>query len=84
MDNLSIEMGWACLKIHAVSSISKNHLSKIIPSTINACWQKLWPEIVLKIDESDKIDNLSTTVNQIIAIALNVEDFDEINRDNIE
>lgn len=31
-----------------------------------------------------KIDDLSTTANQIVAIARDVEGFDEINRDDIE
>lgn len=32
----------------------------------------------------DKIDDLNTMVNQIVAIAQNVESFDELNRDDIE
>ncbi|XP_050063139.1 tigger transposable element-derived protein 1-like [Aphis gossypii] len=40
----------------------------------------LWPEVVF----FDKIDDLSTTVNQIVGIARDVEGFDEINRDDIE
>lgn len=40
----------------------------------------LWPEVVFV----DKIDDLSTTANRIVAIARDEGGFNGINRDNIE
>ncbi|CAI6361111.1 unnamed protein product [Macrosiphum euphorbiae] len=40
----------------------------------------LWPRVVFV----DKIDDLNSTVNQIVGIARDVDGFNEINRDDIE
>ncbi|XP_008183396.1 tigger transposable element-derived protein 1-like [Acyrthosiphon pisum] len=78
---LTVTQGWKNYDIAKCLVNIKESLDEVQPSTINACWQKLWPEVVLK---SDKIDNLNTTVNQIVEIARNVKGFDEVNRDDIE
>ncbi|KAF0746713.1 tigger transposable element-derived protein 1-like [Aphis craccivora] len=78
---LTVTQGWKNYDIAKCLVNIKESLDEVQPSTINACWRKLWPEVVLK---SDKIDNLNTTVNQIVKIARNVKGFDEVNKDDIE
>ncbi|XP_060846248.1 tigger transposable element-derived protein 1-like, partial [Rhopalosiphum padi] len=78
---LTVTQGWKNYDIAKCLVNIKESLDEVQPSTINACWRELWPEVVLK---SDKIDNLNTTVNQIVEIARNVKGFDEVNRDDIE
>ncbi|XP_050063106.1 tigger transposable element-derived protein 1-like [Aphis gossypii] len=77
---LTVTQGWKNYNIAECLVNIKESLDEVQHSTINACWRKLWPEVVF----FDKIDDLSTTVNQIVGIARDVEGFDEINRDDIE
>ncbi|KAL4084407.1 hypothetical protein QTP88_028230 [Uroleucon formosanum] len=77
---LTVTQGWKNYNIAECLVNIKEPLDEVQPSTINACWRKLWPEVVFV----DKINDLSTNVNQIVGIARNVEGFDKINRDDIE
>ncbi|XP_023237614.1 tigger transposable element-derived protein 1-like [Centruroides sculpturatus] len=57
-------------------------LKKLKCSTLNACWGKLWPEVVIR---EDRLTSVTTEVNRIINIAhtLGGEGFVDMNEEDV-
>lgn len=65
----------------------KESIDEVKPSTINACWRKLWPEVVKKKSGEKNLDEMGTSdLEEILEIAHSVESggFPEIDRHDIE
>lgn len=81
--SLTVTETWKSFNIAHCITFIKEAVDELRPSTLNACWRKLWPEVVA---DTSAIPNQASEIDDIVRILHQIhgEGFDELQPSDVE
>ena len=79
-DSLNLSECWKSFTVADCITLIKDSVDELRPTTLNACWHKLWKAVVKDFKESSEEVNTAT----ILARQLNGEVFEDVQPNEVE